>query len=190
MVVPASTARENRGKHVNKTFKGAVAAAVAASLLLGGAGSLAYWNADGNVGGATISAGSLDLGDPTCGTWASDLLGGALFDPAVGELVPGDTLTRTCDFVVDAVGNHMVADLEVGTATFAQVNALSSALTVTGAFSIDGSAVTQISTADDGKNLRVQLTVTFAEGTSVDNTTQNLDVTLNAVSVTATQDHS
>jgi alternate signal-mediated exported protein len=47
---------------MNSTTKGSLAAVVAALLLTGGAGTLAYWNDTENVPGGPISSGQLDLG--------------------------------------------------------------------------------------------------------------------------------
>src|SRR5690606_28979207 len=80
---------------MNKSTKGALAAAAAAVLLMGSAGTLAFWTADETTPGATIDAGhlalvidgtntgcgawSLDSGESVAGTWTDG-------DP----LVPGD----------------------------------------------------------------------------------------------------
>ncbi len=59
---------------MNRSTKGAIAAAAAAVLLLGGAGSLAYWSADGEVGGDTITSGSFTLTAlPTADGWNARL---------------------------------------------------------------------------------------------------------------------
>ena len=55
---------------MNKTVKGAFAAGTAAFLLVGGAGSLAYWNDTANVAGSTINSGTLTLDSSSCGTAA------------------------------------------------------------------------------------------------------------------------
>ena len=70
---------------MNKTTKGAIAAAAAGALLLGGIGSLAYWTDSDPVGGGTFTAGSLSLTPlSTCDTWNLDTAepGGSPFDPA------------------------------------------------------------------------------------------------------------
>jgi alternate signal-mediated exported protein len=78
---------------LNSTTKGSLAAVVAALLLTGGAGTLAYWNDTENVPGGPISSGQLDLGTPACGAgWVLD--GGATLTTQL--IVPGDTLTKTC----------------------------------------------------------------------------------------------
>ncbi len=54
---------------MKKATKGAIAAAGAGVLLLGGAGTLAYWTADGAAAGSDITAGDLDLTAGTCSGW-------------------------------------------------------------------------------------------------------------------------
>ena len=51
---------------MNKNVKGSLAAAAAAVLLLGGAGSLAFWNDSQTVAGTTINAGELKLDAASC----------------------------------------------------------------------------------------------------------------------------
>ena len=54
---------------MKKSTKGALAAGGAAVLLLGGAGSLAYWTASGSVPGGSLTSGSMTLSSVTCGSW-------------------------------------------------------------------------------------------------------------------------
>ena len=121
---------------MNKTTKGAVAAAAAGVLLLGGAGSLAYWNATGTVAGGTISSGQLTLTNPDCdpdttagaigSVWKLD--DGTTFDPDTQKIVPGDTLTKVCTYDITASGAHLLtADLTVSTPAY--TNATDNALT-------------------------------------------------------------
>ena len=51
---------------MKKSTKGALAASSAAVLLLGGAGSLAFWSDSQDVGSANITSGELTLGAPDC----------------------------------------------------------------------------------------------------------------------------
>ena len=50
---------------MNKFVKGSVAAGAGMVLLLGGAGSLAYWNTSTDLGASAINAGSLDISSTT-----------------------------------------------------------------------------------------------------------------------------
>lgn len=181
---------------MKKSTKGAVAAGAAAVLLLGGAGSLAYWNATGTVPGGVFNSGELLITnqdcDPGAGTgsvWTLD--GATAFNPATDLIVPGDTLTKICTFDVTATGTHLVADLTVAGATDANGNALETALAPSGSFTVGGATVTSINSADhNGDVLEATVVVSFPEGASPDNTTQDLAATLTNFVVTATQNHS
>lgn len=88
--------------------KSALAAVAGAGLLLGGLGSLAYWEDEETAGGGTVTAGSLDLAAPVCQSWQE---GGADVDLATFTMVPGDELTRSCDFAVDLAGQNLETSL-------------------------------------------------------------------------------
>jgi alternate signal-mediated exported protein len=178
---------------MNKTTKGALAAGAAATLLLGGAGSLAYWNATTTVGGATVNSGTLTLTDATEGTCAAapwkidsgESPAGADFDPATELLVPGDVITKTCTYTLGATGTHLRATLGAtgGTAS----GTLSSALTVSSTFKDGAEEVTEVTEANDGDTLTAEISVTF-KGAS-DNSTQDQTAALADYVVTLTQAH-
>jgi len=173
---------------LNTTTKGALATGVAALLLTGGAGTLAYWNDTENVPGGPISSGQLQLGTPACGAgWILD--GGATFTNQL--IVPGDTLTKTCTIDLIARGEHLGADLGIGTAAFSDpTNPLAQQLAPTATFTVNGRPATHITDADDTGTGEIVATigVTF-NGPNATNASQNLTATLNTVAVTATQTH-
>jgi alternate signal-mediated exported protein len=173
---------------MKKSTKGALAASAAAILLLGGAGSLAYWNASQDVGGVGIASGELKLSAPDCGTgWT--LEGGDAFTGS-SEIVPGDTLTKVCSFTVTASGDHLAADLAADTAAFASANDLTSELTVGATFEIAGDPIpAQITSANDGDVIVATVTVGF-DGPGATNDSQALTATLDAITITAQQVHS
>ncbi|HET6153923.1 MAG TPA: alternate-type signal peptide domain-containing protein [Marmoricola sp.] len=178
---------------MNKSTKGALAAAAGGVLLLGGAGSLAYWNDAASVAGGTINSGKLSLTDTTTGTcssapWTIDAAespAGVTFDPATDTLVPGDVLTKHCSYTIGAQGTHLRATVNAtgGVAT----GALAPALTVAGAFTVAGAPVTSITSANDGNTLDAAISVTFAP--SSDNTTQLTSATLSSYVVSLQQVH-
>lgn len=89
---------------MNKLVKGAIATGVGIVLLMGGAGTLAYWNAGTNLGGATITAGNLTVAPVANGQWkngASNITIGSF------RTVPGDTLTYTQDVTLTATGDNL-----------------------------------------------------------------------------------
>src|SRR4051794_29804387 len=103
---------------MKKSTKGALAAAVAAVLLLGGAGTLAFWNASSPVAGGTLTTGTLKLSDVECEpTWTE----GA--DTDVALLVPGDTVTKECTADIELTGDHISATVELDDASVALAEA-------------------------------------------------------------------
>ena len=159
---------------MKKETKGAGAAVAAALLLLGGAGTLAYWNDSAAVPGGDIQSGRLELGAPDCGAgWTLD--GGTPFTTQL--LVPGDTLTKTCTIDLVAQGEHLGADLAVDTPTWAAAN-------------VNGAPTTHITSADDVGSGEIQASVSVVfDGPAATNASQNLLATLNGINVVATQTH-
>ncbi|MGA1838005.1 alternate-type signal peptide domain-containing protein [Herbiconiux sp. 11R-BC] len=98
---------------MNKLAKGAIAGAAGIALLLGGAGTFAFWNDQAAVSGGTIVAGNLTVvNDGTAGVWKDQT--GTTIAIASYRIVPGDTLTYTDDLTVTAVGNNLTASLALG----------------------------------------------------------------------------
>src|SRR5690554_3920314 len=88
---------------MNKLVKGSIAGAAGIALLLGGAGTLAYWNDIENLGtGGVIATGTLDIAPTTAGTWTGD---------DVTFFVPGDSAEYTESFTITAVGDNLAFDL-------------------------------------------------------------------------------
>ena len=176
---------------MNKTTKGALAAGAASVLLLGGAGSLAYWTAQGTVTGGSISSGELKLSAPTCDGWKLDGAGGnTAYTAGTTKVVPGDSITNTCTYTITASGAHLSADLAVTGGTTGTGNALATALSPVASYKV-GTTDTQakITSADNNKVLTSTVTVTLPYGSAGDNATQNLSATLSDFVVTATQKH-
>lgn len=178
---------------MKKSSQGALAAAAAGVLLLGGAGSLAYWTDAATVSGGAINSGKLTLTDATAGTcasaaWKLDTMespSGVTFDPATDTLVPGDVLTKQCSYTIGAVGTHLRAD--VAATGGAASGALAPALTATGTFTVGGGTVTSVTSADNGKTLAATISVTFNPAS--DNTTQLKAASLSDFKVTLSQVH-
>lgn len=172
---------------MKKSTKGALAAAAAGTLLLGGAGSLAYWNATATVDESIVNAGSLALTDDECSGWVLDsgeeVEGATLAD----SIVPGDQLTKTCTYVITATGDHLRATLDAtgGAAT----GDLSTVVTVTPSFDVDGNTVTEITEANDGDVLTATIVLDFPYGATADNSSQGDQLNLSDYVVTATQVH-
>jgi alternate signal-mediated exported protein len=175
---------------MNKSTKGALAASAAGVLLLGGAGSLAYWNSTQDVTGAGISTGHLKLVDPQCGNgWILD--GDATYSTQL--LVPGDTLTKVCSFTVDASGAHLSADFNVTAPNVTGDAALTSELNTTATYKVNGSTVTPVNApVADTDVIEATIVVDWPYGTldNDSNALAGLSATLDTITVTATQHHS
>ena len=186
---------------MRNSIKAALAATAGAALLLGGAGSLAYWSDASEVQpDTTLTSGTLDLGAPTCASWKLD--GGSDFDTASDTIVPGGTLTRACQFQISAIGDHLTAQLTANAPSMAD-SALEDELTFSAAYEIDtddtdddtgetavdtDAGAVAFSDADDGSYLRVLFTVAFPFGVGVDNDSNGaVTAQLDAITVTATQ---
>ena len=89
---------------MNKFAKGSLAAGAGLVLLLGGAGTLAYWNDSAELTGGTINAGTLEL-TATEGTWTQGAT--PIGDIAQWTMVPGDELTYTADLGLLAQGDNI-----------------------------------------------------------------------------------
>lgn len=177
--------------------KGALAAGTAAVLLMGGAGTLAFWTAEDDVNGGTIAAGELKLTAVGCDAGWVYAPGNAGAGGAVTTIVPGDAITKSCTFTVLAKGDHLSATPTTPTTltyqqTAGDVNpAPTLSLTVGAAYTINSAPVTTITPANNGQTLSAAITVTFPYGdaTTVNlNDTQNLVATLDDLTVTLTQD--
>lgn len=102
---------------MKKTTKGALAAGAAAVLLLGGAGSLAYWTADGTVPDSDINSGSLTMSVGTCSGWSFASSDTETPTGAATLLVPGDTVQETCSATINGTGDHLRATVGLDPAT-------------------------------------------------------------------------
>lgn len=173
---------------MKKSIKGALAAGSAAALLLGGAGSLAYWTDSATVAGGDITSGDLTLTTIACADWQLDSDGGT-GGPLAGRLiVPGDTLTKTCTYTLHATGEHLEGTLDVDTPAWA--GDLAGKVTTGATFTVGTTPVTPGTpvTFQDGPDQTVTaaFTVDFPYGTE-DNSSKDLTATLDDITVTVTQ---
>ncbi|RNL64145.1 alternate-type signal peptide domain-containing protein [Nocardioides marmoriginsengisoli] len=146
---------------MKKSTKGALAAAAAGTLLLGGAGSLAYWSTSATVTGTDVATGHLALLTPNCGAWQLDSGENAPLTYADGDpLVPGDALTRVCTYVIDASGNHLRATVSAAAPTLPAP--LADAFTVSAVdLQVNNVAATEFTELNDGQTLQVTVKATF-----------------------------
>lgn len=177
---------------MKKSTKGALAAGGAAALLLGGAGTLAYWTDTADVPGTSITSGHLDLADEDCGDgWVLD--GGVAYTDQL--LVPGDTLTKSCSYTLDIAGEHFTtADFTVtAPSEVTGAQALIDEIGVTTAVELNGNpqaTATGVAVAD-GDALTVDITVSWPYGTEDDdsNVVGGLSAALDALTVVVKQNH-
>jgi alternate signal-mediated exported protein len=180
---------------MKKSTKGALAAGAAGVLLLGGAGSLAYWSDSSKLTG-TIKSGHLKLVDQDCGTgWKFD--DGFAF--ANQKVVPGDSVTQTCTYKVDLAGTHLKAVLEVEDPEFVDaMGVLESALDATADFTLnDTTPATVVDPGtpvqlNDGDTIKAVVEVKFPESGLPEqgaNGLGGLTAVLDAIIITAKQSH-
>lgn len=113
---------------MKKITKAAIAGTVGAALLVGGAGSLAFWTDSSAGSQIEIQSGQLDLGSVAAGgTWTIQQnatgvdpaqAASAVFDPANDLIVPGDVLTTTVNVPVVLEGKNLKAELAVDVDSF------------------------------------------------------------------------
>lgn len=95
---------------MNKLTKATIATAAGVALLLGTGGTLAYWNASTDLGGATtITAGNLAVAPGAITTWTLKRgnAAGVTVDPKTVKIVPGDKLTYSTTFSITAEGRNL-----------------------------------------------------------------------------------
>ncbi|MGC3956101.1 MAG: alternate-type signal peptide domain-containing protein [Propionicimonas sp.] len=119
---------------MKKTTKGVIATGVAVVLLLGGGGTLAYWNDSANLGGSnTITAGTLTVVANGTPTWRIRHTSGAetaVADVSAVRIVPGDVLLYSVPATITAQGQNLrfQVGLAGGSVAAAGGNAASTAL--------------------------------------------------------------
>jgi alternate signal-mediated exported protein len=172
-----------KGTIMNKLVKGSIAGAAGIVLLLGGAGTLAYWNDSATIASAgTVSSGELSIASTTAGAW--DGLP-ANVDIEDFLIVPGDSLEYTETFTVTASGDNL--SFELGENVTDIVSTIDGAV-VTADFDVTegATAITSFTGLDAGTyTVAVSITVDFP--TSVNGTTgqlQSLDLSDAEVTVT------
>ena len=192
---------------MNKTTKGSLAAGAAAVLLLGGAGSLAYWTGEANVNGGSITAGTLSLvSDGPCDGWThvsdATAAGDSIGEP-VTLFVPGDIVTNTCTFTVGATGDNLEALISATDAEFTAVDGNSLTLVPATTYEIAKGAASRavdtddtITSVDDGAVITATIDVTIpfgSEGNGSDvgaeneNDTQSIEAALESINIKLTQ---
>lgn len=171
---------------MKKTTKGALAAGAAAVLLLGGAGTVAFWTAEDTLDGGTVAAGSLTLSDVNCAdTWTEGT------DTDVQMIVPGDTVTKTCTGTITMTGDHISATVTLDDASVATAEAAfnDAAPDLVAGDAVDITAgLTGGGTVSTTGPVSVTITVDWPYGSVADNEAQGVSTSaLNGLVVEAVQ---
>ena len=172
---------------MKKTTKAAIAIGAAAVLLMGGAGTLAFWIETGEAEGGTLTSGELTLDATDCETagWVyadSDAHGTG--EP-VTLIVPGDTVEKSCDVVIGGTGDHLRA--EINTDDIANVDIGTDTLTVTAG--VTGVPLGTAIDIDGPTTATITITAAFPYGTEADNGSELSTATLDTIELEAVQVH-
>lgn len=178
---------------MNKLAKSALAVTAGIALLMGGAGTLAFWNDTIDAGTTgSISAGTLSLSNATAGTWTDQY--GATIDLATFRAVPGDVLTYNTTVDVTAIGDNLTGTIGIGTASISPATAgaadteLAALLTDSATFTVNGSAVNTFTATATPQAVDVTVTISWPSGTpTADNLAMLGSVSLADFAITATQ---
>lgn len=182
---------------MKKSTKGAVAAGSAAVLLMGGAGTLAFWTVTGDAEGGAINAGTLTLTAGGCDANWRYASGGAGAGEPVVLFVPGDVVTKKCAFTIGATGDNLSATVDVTDTLSLVPDAIGTSFdaTVSAAYDVNGTTIADggtITDANGGETLTVTFVVDIPFGTADptginDNDMQGVAATLDTLTVTLTQ---
>ncbi|MEZ0580028.1 alternate-type signal peptide domain-containing protein [Nocardioides sp. MH1] len=179
---------------MKKSTKGALAAGAAAFLLLGGAGTLAYWTDDADVDGGTVSSGSIELQNVSCATSWTYSDGSTTGITTVSTIVPGDKIVKECTGDLVLVGDHIGATVGISDASLTSLKGLEDELTVGASLTAPaGGSVTGAGTYP----VTIDITVDFPYGTvsspdpttGADNDSQVDTATLDKITLVAVQTH-
>lgn len=172
---------------MNKLIKGSIAGAAGIALLLGGAGTLAYWNDSATLGNAgSITAGTLDVTAGT-GAWTTNGVAGK-----AALIVPGDTLVYTENLTLSATGDNLKFTVSDNVAGLVTAGSISGAVVTPSVVVKSGSTTVTpgaggVYTASQGTNA-VTVTVTVSFPSTVSGLTgQGQTLNLGTAAVTVTQ---
>lgn len=177
---------------MKKSMKGTIAIAAGIALLLGGGGSLAYWQGTASTTSATIQTGELNVQLTSGSTW--QVKRGTTTTPisniANFKMVPGDQVIYTVPFQTTANGTNLTATGAINWGGFSAVPAhLTSS--VTGTYNSAAISGTSFTVASGTANGNLVFTLTWPFGSNATNdtaaATMNQNWNLGATTVTVTQ---
>lgn len=167
---------------MKKSTKGSLAAGAVAVLLLGGAGSLAYWSDEAAVDGGQLASGSIELGTVTCTDWLHSET-----DLAVTNIVPGDNVYNDCTTTLTLEGDHIGATLEIDAASL-PVGPLADELEATVLLQTSAGDPIAAVTAEGTTAVTAHIVVDF-DGPNGTNLSQNGTAVLDDLTLNAVQTH-
>lgn len=179
---------------MKKQTKAAIAVGAGAILLLGGAGSLAYWNDTTTIPGGKIDSGQLSLAPCAGGgAWTDTNKANAPIDINLFKIVPGDTVAFACNSTINATGNNLKATLTADVLpTVGGNNELAAALNTTVTATVGGTTLpagspgVQITPAAGAQSANLKVSITFNAATS-GTVAQNQSVNLSAMTLNLVQ---
>ncbi|MCK8475681.1 alternate-type signal peptide domain-containing protein [Microbacterium aurugineum] len=180
---------------MNKIAKSTLAAAAGVALLMGGAGTLAAWS-DGTFAplGSLISAGDLQLSDPSSSVWRDET--GAVITLDGLRIAPGDTIIHEATMQLTAHGENLHGEILLDPASIAPVDpgaaadvALANLLATSAAHTLDGRPGTSFTATPGTQKVLVTTTIVWPDGgtPATDNAAMRGRVTLGDMSFTVTQ---
>ena len=166
---------------MKKSTKGALAAAAAGTLLLGGAGTYAFWTDTATVDGGDIASGSITLSSVVCADdWTH-----SENDDVVEFIVPGDSITKHCTGTLTLVGEHIGATVDLEAASVESLNgSLGSEVTAEAVMTSPGATVSSPGVHD----VEIDINVAFPDTVTSDSS-QTSTASLDELTLTATQTH-
>lgn len=179
---------------MKKTIKGALAAAAGGVLLLGGAGSLAYWTNSATLPAGSATSGFMTLTAGACGpNWV--YANGSNVGATVVHFVPGDQISKACTFTIGASGDNLQFSPTIpSTVAITPTPAAPTFMaTVAATYALPSgplAATDKLTQANNGNVLTATIKVTFPYGnaTTVNaNDTENVTAALDNLTVTLTQ---
>ncbi|MCC2027985.1 alternate-type signal peptide domain-containing protein [Microbacterium sp. YMB-B2] len=176
---------------MKKATKGTLAIAAGITLLMGGAGSLAYWQDSAAISGATVTTGELDVAIIDGCEWTVAHKGAgavAISDIENFRMVPGDTVKCSVDFTTTATGDNLAADAAIG---WGALGILPTNMTSTTTGTYDGASITgsTFAVAKGSKSGTLDFSLVWPFGTAGSEGvgTMNQGITLADSTVTVTQ---
>ena len=173
---------------MNKFVKGGLALAAALVLLLAGYGTYALWSDTETLNGGTVTAGELALEGTAPGVWrdaSNGAPGTVIADIGAFRIVPGDVLTYTLTRTVQAEGDNLVATLVADPSSVTGRTALLADVDINTSITVDGTATSAITEANDGQDVVTTVTFDFDEAST--NATQLQSLNLSNLQLTLTQ---